>query len=145
MQRGRDNARTPIQWNNREYGGFSTSEPWIPVNENYKYINAEQCLEDKNSIFYHYKKLIEIRKSSDTIIYGNYRLLCDEDKNIFAYIRELDGEKILVVCNFYGENVEFNFSENVGDIEILLSNYIDSSKNIEVLSLRPYESIMYKL
>lgn len=143
--RGRDNARTPIQWSDEDYGGFSIAEPWIPVNENYKYINAKQCLEDENSIFHHYKKLIEIRKNSDNIIYGNYKLLCSEDKNIFAYTRELDGERILVVCNFYEENAEFTFDEEFESIEILLSNYVDSNRNIDGLSLRPYEAIMYKL
>lgn len=143
--RGRDNARTPIQWNNESYAGFSTVEPWIPVNSNYKYINAKQCLEDDDSIFYHYKKLIEIRKNSDNIIYGNYKLLCSDDKNIFAYTRELGVEKILVVCNFYEENAEFSFNEKFENIEILLSNYKDSNKNIEKLLLRPYEAIMYKL
>ena len=144
--KGRDNARTPIQWDDSEYGGFSTSKPWLAVNKNYKYINAKNCLKDNDSIFYHYKKLIEIRKSNETIIYGDYNLLCEDDKNIFAYTRKLNGDTILVVCNFYKEPVEFNFNEEyTGALEILISNYKDSSSEINNLKLRPYEAIMYRI
>lgn len=143
--KGRDNARTPIQWDNSDYGGFSKVEPWIKVNPNYKYINVKQCLEDKASIFYHYKKLIEIRKNNDTIIYGDFKLLYPEDKNIFAYVRQLDNDKILVVCNFYSDEITFNFEGNEVEGQIMLSNYSDSSTNLKNLKLRPYESIMLRL
>lgn len=143
--KGRDNARTPIQWDNSDYGGFSKVEPWIKVNPNYKYINVKQCLEDKASIFYHYKKLIEIRKNNDTIIYGDFKLLYPEDKNIFAYVRQLDNDKILVVCNFYSDEIIFNFEGNEVEGQIMLSNYSDSSTNLKNLKLRPYESIMFRL
>ena len=143
--KGRDNARTPMQWNDSENAGFTTGKPWLAVNENYKEINAEKALEDKNSIFYHYKKLIDIRKNNDTIIYGDYKLLYEDDKNIFAYIRELNGDKILVVCNFYKDEVNFKLNQNFSFAEILLSNYSDSSTSVENLTLRPYEAIMYRL
>lgn len=143
--KSRDNARTPIQWDNSDYGGFSKVEPWIKVNPNYKYINVKQCLEDKASIFYHYKKLIEIRKNNDTIIYGDFKLLYPEDKNIFAYVRQLDNDKILVVCNFYSDEIIFNFEGNEVEGQIMLSNYSDSSTNLKNLKLRPYESIMFRL
>lgn len=144
--KGRDNARTPMQWNDSDFGGFSTVEPWLGVNPNYKTINAKNALEDKNSIFYHYKKLIEIRKESDTIIYGDYELLNPEDENIFAYTRELNGEKLLIVCNFKENPAKFVFEENLDKTpKILLSNYEDSSINIDNLNLRPYEAIMYKI
>ncbi|EGT3616665.1 alpha-glucosidase [Clostridium perfringens] len=144
--KGRDNARTPMQWNDSEFGGFSTVEPWLGVNPNYKIINAKEALENKDSIFYHYKKLIEIRKNSETIVYGDYELLNPEDENIFAYIRELDQEKILVVCNFKENPAKFTLKEDLEkEPEILLSNYKDSSLNLNELALRPYEAIMYKL
>ena len=143
--KGRDNARTPMQWDNSENAGFTTGEPWLSVNENYEVINAKQCLEDENSIFHHYKKLINIRKHNDTIIYGDYTLLCEDDNNIFAYVRELNGDKILVVCNFYDKEVNFNFEEDFNHSEILLSNYKDSSTLLENLALRPYEAIMYRI
>ena len=143
--KGRDNARTPMQWDSTENAGFTTGNPWLAVNKNYKFINAEDCLQDKDSIFYHYKKLIDIRKHNDTIIYGNYKLLLPEDKNVFAYSRELNGDKIVVVCNFYNKEINLNFKEDFNNVEILLSNYKDSSILMKDLKLRPYEAIMYRV
>lgn len=143
--KGRDNARTPMQWNDKENAGFTTGNPWLAVNKNYKEINAKKAIEDKDSVFYHYKKLIDIRKHNDTIIYGDYKILCPEDKNIFAYIRELNGDKILVVCNFYENEVNFKYDEKYNSAEILVSNYKDSSNLVENLNLRPYEAIMYRI
>lgn len=143
--KGRDNARTPMQWNDSENAGFTTGTPWLAINKNYNEINAKQCLEDENSIFHHYRKLINIRKNNDTIIYGDYTLLCPEDKNIFAYTRELNGDKILVVCNFYDKEVTFDFDDNFDSSEILLSNYEDSSLLTAKLNLRPYEAIMFRV
>ena len=143
--KGRDNARTPMQWDSTENAGFTTGKPWLKVNKNYKFINAEDCLQDKDSIFYHYKKLINIRKHNDTIIYGNYKLLLPEDKNVFAYSRELNGDKIVVVCNFYNKEINLNFKEDFNNVEILLSNYKDSSILMKDLNLRPYEAIMYRV
>lgn len=143
--KGRDNARTPMQWDSTENAGFTTGNPWLAVNKNYKFINAEDCLQDKDSIFYHYKKLIDIRKHNDTIIYGDYKLLLPEDKNVFAYSRELNGDKIVVVCNFYNKEINLNFKEDFNNVEILLSNYKDSSILMKDLKLRPYEAIMYRV
>ena len=143
--KGRDNARTPMQWDSTENAGFTTGKPWLKVNKNYKFINAEDCLQDKDSIFYHYKKLIDIRKHNDTIIYGDYKLLLPEDKNVFAYRRELNGDKIVVVCNFYNKEINLNFKEDFNNVEILLSNYKDSSILMKDLKLRPYEAIMYRV
>lgn len=143
--KGRDNARTPMQWDSTENAGFTTGNPWLAVNKNYKFINAEDCLQDKDSIFYHYKKLIDIRKHNDTIIYGDYKLLLPEDKNVFVYSRKLNGDKIVVVCNFYDKEVNLNFKEDFNNVEILLSNYKDSSIFMKDLKLRPYEAIMYRV
>ena len=143
--KGRDNARTPMQWDSTENAGFTTGNPWLAVNKNYKFINAEDCLQDKDSIFYHYKKLIDIRKHNDTIIYGDYKLLLPEDKNVFAYSRKLNGDKIVVVCNFYNKEINLNFKEDFNNVEILLSNYKDSSILMKDLKLRPYEAIMYRV
>ena len=143
--KGRDNARTPMQWDSTENAGFTTGKPWLKVNKNYKFINVEDCLQDKDSIFYHYKKLINIRKHNDTIIYGDYKLLLPEDKNVFAYSRELNGDKIVVVCNFYNKEINLNFKEDFNNVEILLSNYKDSSILMKDLKLRPYEAIMYRV
>ncbi|MBO3446065.1 alpha-glucosidase [Clostridium sp. CCUG 7971] len=145
--KGRDNARTPMHWDDSENGGFSKAKPWIKVNPNYKYINAKKNIEDKNSVFNHYKRLIQIRKEEETVVYGNFELLYKDHKSIFAYIRELNNEKILVVANFYGDNEEFILDKNIDykNCEILLSNYKDSNNNIEKINLRAYEAIIYKL
>ncbi|MDU2492007.1 MAG: alpha-glucosidase [Clostridium celatum] len=144
--KGRDNARTPVQWDNTENAGFTTGKPWLKVNENYRDVNVENALKDKDSIFYHYKKLIDIRRNNESIIYGDYELLDPEDKNIYAYRRRFNGDNILVVCNFYEKPVEFNFKGDCNRTpEILISNYKDSSIEITNLKLRPYEAIMYRI
>lgn len=146
-EKGRDNARTQMQWDDSINGGFSKATPWIATNQNYKEINVKNNIEDENSIFNHYKKLIQIRKENEVVLYGDFELLYKDHNSIFAYIRELNNEKILVVSNFYGENEKFILNKELKykNCEILLSNYKDSSNNIEKINLRPYESIIYKL
>lgn len=149
QSKSRDNARTPMQWDSSKNGGFTTGEPWISVNPNYKEINVEKALNDKNSIFYHYKELIKLRKEYNVISHGNFIPLYEEDDQIFAYIRNYRDEKLLVVNNFYKEETLFKLPENIDldklKIKILISNYKDSSKDIKNLKLRPYESIVYHL
>ena len=105
--KGRDNARTPFQWDDSDNAGFTKGTPWMKVNPNYKTINAKQALQDKNSIFYYYKKLIELRKTYPIIVYGDYRLILPEHEQIYAYIRKYQGEKLLVITNFSQEAVTF--------------------------------------
>ena len=145
--KGRDNARTPMHWDESENAGFSKANTWIKVNPNYVDINVKNNLDDENSVFNHYKKLIQIRKEEDTVVYGDFKLLYKEHKSIFAYIRELDGERLLVIANFYGDSEEFILDEAIkyDESEILLSNYNDSSKKLDKVKLRPYEAIIYKL
>lgn len=145
--KGRDNARTPMQWDDSLNGGFSKVKPWLKVNPNYVDINVKNNLEDENSIFNHYKKLIKIRKNEDVVVYGDFKLLYKDHNSIFSYIRELNDEKILVVANFYDKDEEFVLDKSIKyeSCETLLSNYKDSSKNIEKINLRPYEAIIYKL
>ena len=143
---GRDNARTPMQWDESEHAGFTNGTPWLKVNPNYKMINVQQALEDKQSIFYHYKKLIELRKNSkysDTIIYGDYQLLLPNDHQVFAYTREDNDYKLLVVANFSEEEITTTFENEVK--ELILSNYNDSSLDLSNLKLRPYETIVFEL
>lgn len=147
--KSRDNSRTPMQWNGSDNGGFTTGTPWLAVGKNYQSINAEVALKDKDSTFYHYKKLIELRKQYDIIAYGTYETLAKDHGQVYAYMRSYMGQKLLVVNNFYGENVEFQLSEEVNidgyKSKILLSNYEDSTENYRSMSLRPYESICYLL
>jgi len=148
-QKSRDNSRTPVQWDDSENGGFTTGILWIPVAANYREINAEKALADENSIFYHYKKLIQLRKDFEIVTEGNYELLLGEHDAIFAYIRNNGDEKLLIVNNFYEKEVAFELPEQV-DLKdftstILLSNYNDSSQNPRKFILRPYESVVYYL
>ncbi|MCM0647623.1 alpha,alpha-phosphotrehalase [Clostridium swellfunianum] len=147
--KSRDNSRTPVQWNNSANGGFTTGTPWISVCSNYMNINADNALKDENSIYYHYKQLIQLRKEQDIIAYGDYKPLLENHKKVYAYMRSYKNEKLIVINNFYGENTyidlsdEFNFKEYKS--KILTSNYRDSSEKFSKISLRPYESIVYHL
>ncbi|MDA2247070.1 alpha,alpha-phosphotrehalase [Bacillus cereus] len=147
-QKSRDNSRTPMQWNEEMNSGFTTSTPWISAAENFKEINVEKALEDKESVFYHYKKLIELRKTYDVITEGEYAILDKNDSKIWAYTRTTESEVLLVINNFYGEEITYSVPAHVQldgmKQEILLSNYKDASKDITKLSLRPYESIVYR-
>ncbi|PEV20912.1 alpha,alpha-phosphotrehalase [Bacillus thuringiensis] len=147
-QKSRDNSRTPMQWNEEMNSGFTTSTPWISAAENFKEINVEKALEDKESVFYHYKKLIELRKTYDVITEGEYAILDKNDPKIWAYTRTTGSEVLLVINNFYGEEITYSVPAHVQldgmKQEVLLSNYKDASKDIAKLNLRPYESIVYR-
>ena len=101
--RGRDNARTPMQWSDAKNAGFTTGEPWIKVNENYPQINAEQQVNDPNSIFNYYKQIIRLRKEYDIITDGRYQLLDADNPHVYTYLRESGRTKLLVLCNFTAE------------------------------------------
>ena len=136
-KRGRDNARTPMQWTAGENAGFTTGKPWLTVNPNHAGINAEAALADPDSVFYYYQKLISLRKSLDVFRSGSFTLLCPEDEKVFAYTRDTDKGHLLVVCNFSGEEVGFDWPENFCNAEKLIANYADRSE-----TLRPYEAMM---
>lgn len=147
-ERGRDNARTPMQWDASANAGFTEGTPWISVNPNYDRINAEVVLEDENSIFYYYQKLIQLRKNNEVFVYGTYDLLLEDDEQIFAFTRTLEDEKILVVCNFSKETPEFILPEGIvfSEKELLISNYeVDSQQSIKKITLKPYEARVYRL
>ncbi|MED4049413.1 alpha,alpha-phosphotrehalase [Priestia sp. YIM B13446] len=147
--KSRDNSRTPVQWSDEHNAGFTKGKPWINPADNYREINVEKALDDEDSIFYFYQKLIALRKQYEIITYGNYELILGEDEQIFAYIRNGADEKLLVINNFYGSETIFQLPENLTfegyHSEILLSNYEDSSKELKRVLLRPYESIVYHL
>ena len=150
QQKSRDNSRTPMQWNHSANAGFTEGIPWIGLPDNYQEINAEAAVADKTSIFYHYQKLIQLRKDYQVITDGKYELVLPEDFAIFAYIRENEDTKLLVVNNFYANEAELDLPESIHraftDSEIILSNYTDSpSLASDQISLRPYESVVYYL
>lgn len=139
--KSRDNARTPMQWNDSAQAGFTSGTPWIGVNPNYKEINAEKEVSDENSVFSYYKKLIELRKKYPVIVYGSYELILAEDPDVFAYIRKLGDERLLVMCSFSQKEVTVHIPREFQseDGECIIENYVNSSgKNRE--KLLPYEA-----
>lgn len=146
--KSRDNARTPMQWNSSPHAGFTNGEPWIEVNPNYNDINVEESVKDPNSVFHYYKKLIDLRKKNNIIVYGSYTPLLEEDEDVFAYIRTLDNEKLLVVNNFTEKKIEFsipNDLKNHTSSQVLINNYPLDSDKLEDFQLKPYESRVYML
>ena len=141
--KGRDNARTPMQWDDSANAGFSGADatPWIMVNPNYTKINAKDQVSREDSVFKYYQKLIKLRHESDLIVYGTYDLILDDDKDIYAYIRTLGDEKLIVYCNFSENTREVELPEEFTDGKILISNYNDA-KVSEKITLRPYEAIV---
>lgn len=150
--KSRDNARTPMQWSGSLiYGGFTNNvtdvRPWIAVNPNYTEINVEDALNDSNSIFYYYQKLIQLRKEMDIIVYGNFDILHEEHQQVFMYKRFYqDKQEIIVACNFSEQSITIddNFLnerlENSG--RLLISNYDDRQENNKPnwLNFRAYEA-----
>ena len=139
--KGRDNARTPMQWDDSAYAGFSTANPWIMVNPNYTKINAKDQVNRKDSVFKYYQKLIKLRHESELIVYGTYDLILDDDKDIYAYIRTLGDEKLIVYCNFSENTREVELPEEFVNKKVLISNYSDAKAN-QKITLRPYEAIV---
>ena len=139
--KGRDNARTPMQWDDSAYAGFSTTNPWIMVNPNYTKINAKDQINREDSVFKYYQKLIKLRHESELIVYGTYDLILDDDKDIYAYIRTLGDEKLIVYCNFSENTREVELPEEFTNGKVLISNYIDAKVNHKI-TLRPYEAIV---
>ena len=139
--KGRDNARTPMQWDDSAYAGFSTANPWIMVNPNYTKINAKDQVNRKDSVFKYYQKLIKLRHESELIVYGTYDLILDDDKDIYAYIRTLGDEKLIVYCNFSENTRKVEIPEEFVNKKVLISNYSDAKAN-QKITLRPYEAIV---
>ena len=146
--KSRDNGRTPMQWTSGKNGGFTTGNPWLGVNPNYRDINVESELADENSVLHHYKKLISLRKEEKAFVYGDFRPILVDDKEIVAYYRVYGKDKFLVICNFYGRDRIIEIADfdgtNVKLTEIII-NYCDSSTELCKLKLRPYESVIYKI
>ena len=137
--KSRDNARTPMQWDASDNAGFTTGTPWLKVNPNYIEINAKDNLEDPDSVFACYQKLIALRKSYPVFVDGHFRLLLEEDENFFAYMREDENSELLVVANFFDQQVNLPLELDLQDYTILYQNYKDTSGNL----YRPYEARIY--
>lgn len=146
-RRARDHARTPMQWSAGENAGFSSGKPWMMVNPNYKFINANKDMSADKSIYKFYAKLHAYRKGNDVIIDGDYKDICPNSSNIFAYERKLGDKTVLVVVNFKNKAVKFELpAEYVGRAsQLQLSNYADAQERIADTKLRPYEASVYSV
>ena len=144
-EKSRDNSRTPVQWNNKKNAGFTSGEPWIPVGNLYKNINAENALNDKDSVFYHYKNLISLRKQHDVISDGSFNIILENHDKVYAYTRSYKNTNLIVLNNFYGEDTDVTIEKELieGNSKTLISNYKDSGSLSKNIKLRPYESIVY--
>lgn len=145
--KGRDNARMLMQWDNSKNAGLTEGNPWLKANENYKEINVAKDLSKEESIFKYYQKLINLRKSEDIIKYGDFKLLLEDHKEAFIYIRILNDEKLVVICNFYENNIAIELPEEFEYIhaEVLISNYgYDKDLSGNVI-LKPYEVVVFKI
>lgn len=142
--RGRDNARTPMQWDDSANAGFTTGTPWIMVNPNYTEINAKTEMEDPDSVFRYYQKIIGLRKKEKVMVYGTYQLLDPDNKKLYVYTRTLDNEKLLVICNFTEEEETYSVPEEFSKGEVLISSYHREKAEKEIM-LKPYEALVLKI
>lgn len=140
--KGRDNARTPMQWSAEENAGFSTAKPWIKVNPNYPEINVRRQMADPESIFHYYRKLISLRKRYPVFLEGSFTLLCPDSPDIFTYKRENEKEQLYVVCNFSAQEADCVLETDFSAMQCLISNYPEQTLPER---LRPYEAFMYFL
>ena len=146
--KSRDNARTPMQWDDTRHAGFTEGTPWIDVNPNYTEINAEKCLEDSDSVFYYYQKLVKLRHEVPVITDGEYELLDAENEKIYTYLRKGENESLVVAANFTDEEIDYQVDEKVKAQEssLLISNYGDAPDTFNNhLTLKPYQVYVYMI
>lgn len=140
----RDNARTPMQWDDSPNAGFTTAQqPWIKVNPNYVNINAAQAQKDENSVLHYYKKLIAMRKQDKAFVYGTYTDMLPKDRNVMAYLRESQYGTLAVAANFANKTVTIKLPP-LKDYKAILCNYASAPQLSQKLTLRPYEAVIYK-
>ncbi len=141
--KSRDNARTPVQWDDSAQAGFTTGTPWIAVNPNYKEINAKAQTADPDSIFHYYKKLIALRKENPIMVYGRYELLLPDSEELFVYTRTLEHEKLLVVCSFFDHETDFTIPDEFVGMPCLISN-MENTYDSAKMTLKSYEAFVLK-
>ena len=138
----RDNGRTPMQWDSSSHAGFTTGTPWLQTNANYKNINVTAQEKDENSCLNYFKKMVKLRKENEVLVYGKFTSIDKENPDVFAYTRELNGKKMLMLLNFRNKKVSFETGIDLGKAKLLISNYKTASVSG---TLQPYEAIVYEL
>lgn len=143
--KSRDNARTPMPWNGKGNYGFTDGTPWIDFSPDNDWINVEDCLADQNSVYYHYKELIHLRKELPVVVDGVYELINPGDSAVYGYTRTLGNQKLVIVCSFSESKVNYKLPKELKNSSgrLLLSNYPDTKKELNDLELRPYEAVIY--
>lgn len=139
----RDNGRTPFQWDTTANAGFSTGKPWMKVNPNYTYINEAAQEKDENSCLNYFRKITKVRKENDVLVYGKFTLLDKDNPNVYAFSRELNGKKMIVLLNFSKKNASFNIGQSIDKAKMLSNNYSTTASS--KTELRPYEAIIYQM
>jgi glucan 1,6-alpha-glucosidase len=142
--KGRDNARTPMQWDNSANAGFTAGTPWLRVNPNYTDINAVQQLADTESILHTYRKLIRLRKANPIMVWGEFCLLDDTADQVIAYTRTHEGRRWLVVVNFSNEEQHFECADRT-PLRTLIHNYNETVSSLKSLILKPYEAFAVEI
>lgn len=147
-RKSRDNARTPMQWENSPNAGFTTGSPWIQINPNYPEINAAQAVSDPRSIFHYYQRLIRLRKANPVIVSGRYHLILDDDRAIYAFTRTLENDRLLVILNFTATAPVFMLPDHLPVIgaAVLIANYpVEAGEDLRQVRLRPFEARVYRI
>ena len=145
--RSRDNARTPVQWDDTENAGFTTGTPWISVNPNHEVVNARAEIADEDSVFHHYRRLIELRHTEPAVAHGDFNMLLADHDQVYAFTRRYGSTGLLVLANFFGDPVPIEVPDASlwQDAELLLGNYpVDAADNLRDLTLRPFEARIYR-
>ena len=146
--RSRDNARTPMQWDDTESAGFTDATPWIAVNPNHKEINAQAEIADDDSVFHHYRRLIELRRTEPAVAHGDFRMLLADHEHVYAFVRRYGTTELLVLANFSGEpaTIEVPDADRWQGAELILANYaVDATGGMRHLALRPWEARVYRV
>jgi oligo-1,6-glucosidase len=146
--KSRDNARTPMQWDDGLHAGFTSGSPWIKVNPNYRVINVKQSEADPDSIFWYYHRLIRLRRENPVLVYGVYDLILEDHEAIYAFTRTFRDDRLLVILNFTGDAPVFELPVHIplSGKGLLISNYgVDPAEDIRRLTLRPFEARVYRL
>ncbi len=139
----RDNGRTPMQWDDSEHAGFTTGTPWLPVNENYKKVNVEAENKDPNSCLNYFRDLVELRMENPVLVYGDYELLFPENETVYAYTRELNEKKMLILLNFSTENTSIEIPEKLKDLKLVKNNLSDLELENSKVTLKPYQALIF--
>ncbi|MCA1320574.1 alpha-glucosidase [Bacillus tianshenii] len=145
--KGRDNSRTPMQWNDQPNGGFTTGTPWMGVNENYKTINVDKQWNDPNSVLSFYRDMINLRKAEEVFVYGAYDLILKDDTKVYGYTRTLEDKVAVVLCNLSGEEAEIELEGlHVSSSDLRMQNYdVEEHEDASEITLKPYETRVYVL